>query len=426
MKNLLLSTAIGDISGMPYEFSLRTKDYDAVNLLHPANTYTDDTVCTFACAEALLHGLNMAENLRRRCREDIGRGYGGRFWHWLIAPSLQPAYNSFGNGSGMRCSAAGFMAKSEEECINLATQTAMPTHNHPEGIKGAVSTALAIFYGMQGKDKTFIRQNVLEKYYPDWADLTYEEIKPDYYFDETCQKTIPAALICFLESKDYVDCIKLAIALGGDADTLAAIAGPMAYAFYREMPDELVQNAKAKLPKWMLEINDEMDAYVEANQRPKEKEAGIPTENSVHISTEDVADKIYNGIERPNFTPERITVLREDEIFVFGSNLAGRHGGGAARIAHEKFGAIMGQGVGLQGQCYAIPTMQGGVVTIKPYVDEFIAFAKEHREYFFYVTRIGCGIAGFRDRDIAPLFKKALGIDNICLPKSFVDVLNNR
>ncbi|MBQ9547504.1 MAG: hypothetical protein IJU90_09490 [Bacteroidales bacterium] len=131
-------------------------------------------------------------------------------------------------------------------------------------------------------------------------------------------------------------------------------------------------------------------------------------------------------MERPNFTPERITELREDEIFVFGSNLAGRHGGGAARIAHEKFGAIMGQGVGLQGQCYAIPTMQGGVVTIKPYVDEFIAFAKEHREYFFYVTRIGCGIAGFRDRDIAPLFKKALSIDNICLPKSFVDVLNNR
>ncbi|MBQ4377031.1 MAG: hypothetical protein II793_05005 [Bacteroidales bacterium] len=119
-----------------------------------------------------------------------------------------------------------------------------------------------------------------------------------------------------------------------------------------------------------------------------------------------------------------ISEMRPDEIFVFGSNLAGRHGGGAAWVAHIKFGAIMGQGVGLQGHSYAIPTMQGGVETIKPYVDEFIEFAKAHKEYFFYVTRIGCGIAGFRDADIAPLFRNALTIDNICLPKSFVDILN--
>ena len=123
------------------------------------------------------------------------------------------------------------------------------------------------------------------------------------------------------------------------------------------------------------------------------------------------------------FTPERITQLRENEIFVFGSNLAGAHGGGAAWIAASRFGAIMGQGVGLQGQSYAIPTMQGGVETIKPYVDEFIEFATSHQEYKFLVTRIGCGIAGFSSREIAPLFAAAIDVENIILPEDFVNLL---
>ena len=129
--------------------------------------------------------------------------------------------------------------------------------------------------------------------------------------------------------------------------------------------------------------------------------------------------RTYNDIPRPDYTPERITELEADEVFVFGSNLAGMHGGGAAYVAFQKFGAVMGCGVGLRGQSYAIPTMQGGVETIKPYVDDFIEFAKSHPELFFYVTRIGCGIAGFRDREIAPLFKETAGMENICLPKSF-------
>lgn len=133
--------------------------------------------------------------------------------------------------------------------------------------------------------------------------------------------------------------------------------------------------------------------------------------------------RVFNGIDRPAFTPDYITELRPDEVFVFGSNLAGRHGGGAAWIAYRQFGAIMGQGVGQQGQSYAIPTMQGGVVTIKPYVDDFIAFAKAHPELFFYVTRIGCGIAGFDDTEIAPLFTGAISLENVCLPESFVKCL---
>ena len=123
------------------------------------------------------------------------------------------------------------------------------------------------------------------------------------------------------------------------------------------------------------------------------------------------------------FTPEMITSLAENEIFVFGSNLAGAHGGGAARMAYRRFGAVWGIGVGLTGRTYAIPTMQGGVDTIKPYVDQFIAFAREHRQLTFLVTRIGCGIAGFSDRDIAPLFAQAIEVENIILPKEFVACL---
>lgn len=123
------------------------------------------------------------------------------------------------------------------------------------------------------------------------------------------------------------------------------------------------------------------------------------------------------------FTPNFITELKPNEVFVFGSNLSGSHGGGAALVALEKFGAVWGQGVGLQGQSYGIPTMQGGVETIVPYVDEFIQFAKEHPELTFYVTRIGCGIAGFRDQEIAPLFSKAMQLENVILPKTFWEEL---
>lgn len=126
---------------------------------------------------------------------------------------------------------------------------------------------------------------------------------------------------------------------------------------------------------------------------------------------------------RAKYTPKLIKELAEDEVFVFGSNLAGMHGGGAAAMAHRCFGAVWGKGVGMQGQSYAIPTMQGGVETIKPYVDEFIGFAKSHPELRFLVTKIGCGIAGFRNEEIAPLFAEAIDVKNIILPRDFVEII---
>ena len=144
-------------------------------------------------------------------------------------------------------------------------------------------------------------------------------------------------------------------------------------------------------------------------------------ERKAYRSMEHRSSKNYHEMSEfsDRITPEYIKNLKDHEIFVFGSNLAGMHAGGAARVAVEKFGAIMGQGVGLQGQSYAIPTMQGGVNTIKPYVDEFIAFAKQHPELTFLVTKIGCGIAGFTPKEIAPLFAGAINVPNIHLPVDF-------
>lgn len=257
MNNLLLSEAIGDIAGSVYEFHA-TKDYSNVDVNRENSKFTDDTVCTFACAEALILKLDMAINLKDRCNQHRFSGYGGGFRRWLRSEELKP-YNSYGNGSAMRCSAAGWMAKTVEECVELATATAMPTHNHEEGIKGAVATALVIFYLKNGKDKRYIRENVLANYYPSWSNMSYDEIKSNYGFNETCQGTVGPAIISFLESKDYVDCLRLAIALGGDADTLAAIAGPMAYAYYKDMPEILIEAAKKKLPEWMMKVSYQFD-----------------------------------------------------------------------------------------------------------------------------------------------------------------------
>lgn len=126
---------------------------------------------------------------------------------------------------------------------------------------------------------------------------------------------------------------------------------------------------------------------------------------------------------KPLYTSNNISCLDRDKVFVFGSNLSGSHNGGAARLTYEKFGAIWGKGVGLQGKSYAIPTMQGSIEAVKPYVDEFIIFAKQHRDLYFYVTQIGCGIAGFNKEQIAPLFCEATEEKNICLPRSFVDII---
>ena len=172
----------------------------------------------------------------------------------------------------------------------------------------------------------------------------------------------------------------------------------------------------------MVEVMDERAILSREATMAEPKMASMPSEAMPMpdaMAYEDMNFSISDIMEQKRTTPEFITSLEPNEIFVFGSNLKGMHGGGAAYIAYRKFGAIMGQGVGLQGQSYAIPTMQGGVETIRPYVDEFIQFAKQHPELTFLVTRIGCGIAGFTDDEISPLFAEAHGVENIVLPPNW-------
>jgi hypothetical protein len=187
---------------------------------------------------------------------------------------------------------------------------------------------------------------------------------------------------------------------------------------YKKLKDEIIVPYLKKNFDMDLDMPEIMDeraiVFAEAGAMYT-TEAPIPAP----MAYEDMEFAKEEIMEQKRTTPEFITELQPNEIFVFGSNLKGMHGGGAAYIAYRKFGAIMGQGVGLQGQSYAIPTMQGGVETIKPYVDEFIEFAKENRNLTFLVTRIGCGIAGFTDVEISPLFENAHDVENIVLPPNW-------
>lgn len=240
MKGIIGAIA-GDVIGSAYEFN-PTRDHD-FDLFTPQSTFTDDTVLTMANALWLLEDeQHTPETLVRimldMCRKYPNRGYGGRFACWIHDTDPQP-YNSFGNGSAMRVSSVGYYAKSLDEALELAKISAEVTHNHPEGIKGAQATAAAIFLARQGKSKQEIRDYVEKTFNYDLS-RTLEQIRPTFTFDETCQRTVPEALTCYFEGKDYEDVVRLSVALAGDADTIAAIAGSIASAT-QDVPADISQ-----------------------------------------------------------------------------------------------------------------------------------------------------------------------------------------
>lgn len=386
----IIGAIIGDIVGSRFEFNnYRSTDFEFLN---DRCFFTDDTVMTMAVADWVTNkrqtDRHLALYLREWGQKYPNRGYGGMFLRWLLSKEISSPYNSFGNGSAMRVSPCGFYAQSLDEALFLAKQSAEVTHNHPEGIKGAQSVAAAIYLAKTGSTKTIIKEYIENNFGYDLS-RTCDEIRRVYKFNETCQETCPEAIIAFLESHDYESAIRLGISLGGDSDTIGAITGGIATAYYG-IPNSIIEEVRRFIPNEFIITIEKF-------------------ENSINMEK--------------RVSPDVIKNLKPNEIFVFGSNLDGMHGGGAARAAYNKFGAIWGQGVGLQGQSYGIPTMHGGVDVIKPYVDEFINFAKSHPQLKFLVTRIGCGIAGFTDEEIAPLFKDAIEIENIYLPKSFYNIL---
>ncbi len=228
----MIGAIAGDIIGSVYEHrQIKTKDFA---LFDRQCTFTDDTVLTVAIASAILSGEPYVDSVRRICRKYPDAGYGGSFIRWLHSPDAKP-YNSWGNGSAMRVSPVGFAFTTEDEVLTQAKETAEITHNHPEGVKGAQATALAVFLARTGSDKESIRSRIASQFDYD-LDRTVEDIRPLYSFDISCQGTVPEAIVAFLDSTSYEDAVRNAISLGGDSDTLACIAGGIAEAFYGGVP----------------------------------------------------------------------------------------------------------------------------------------------------------------------------------------------
>ena len=250
---------LGDVIGSPYEFrNIKTKEFP---LFTGRSRFTDDTAMTVAVAEALLDAQGKGREERReavvRSLQKWGRrypdaGYGGRFYGWLYADDSRP-YNSWGNGSAMRVSSAGWLFDTLEETREAAVDTACVTHDHPEGIKGAECTAAVIWLARHGSTKAEIREYAEKEFYP--LDMTCDGIRPWYRFDVSCQGTLPPAVTAFLEGNDFEDVVRTAVSLGGDSDTLACIAGAMAEAFYG-VPDRLITECRARLPEDMLQVVD--------------------------------------------------------------------------------------------------------------------------------------------------------------------------
>ena len=246
MRKLLLGGIAGDIIGSIYEFNpVRFKDFE---LFKSNSTYTDDTVMTIANAEWLLSKGVLMDIMRKYGHKYPGAGYGGMFYDWLKSRCPKP-YNSFGNGSAMRVSPVGWAFDTLEE----TKQSAEITHNHPEGIKGAQATAACIFMARTGKSKQEIKEYVETKFGYDLS-RTCNEIRPTYQFNESCQGTVPESIIAFLESTDYESAIRLAVSLGGDADTMGAITGGIAEAFYGGVPDHIRKEVLKILPNEFIEV----------------------------------------------------------------------------------------------------------------------------------------------------------------------------
>lgn len=267
----MLGAAIGDIAGSRFEFdNHRDTDFE---LFHPDSDFTDDTVCTTAVADWVLQG----------CGDDLASilhdwyaaypspkgAYGGRFLQWLQSDDPQP-YDSWGNGSAMRVSAVGWAFGTLEETLYFAERSAAVTHNHPEGIKGAQAVAVAIFWARNGIGKAQIQENITRQFgYR--LNQSCDQIRPHYGFNESCQETVPQAITAFLESSGFEHAVRLAVSLGGDSDTLAAIAGSIAEACYG-IPAAMRERALAILPRRIAETLLAFESSIRPSENIRNKE----------------------------------------------------------------------------------------------------------------------------------------------------------
>ena len=252
----MIGAIAGDMIGSPYErYPIKNPDFS----IRVAG-FTDDTVLTVAVANAILKDGGYAESIKTFARRHPHAGYGGSFRKWMWSRENEP-YNSWGNGSAMRVSPVGFAFDTVHDVLEQAKQSAEVSHNHPEGIKGAQATALAILMARQGADKETIRKEIEDRFSYD-LHRTVAEIRPSYGFDVSCQGSVPESIIAFLDSDDYESTIRNAISLGGDADTMACIAGGITQAFYGNIPAAIADAAMQKLTPDLRQVADDfIDVY---------------------------------------------------------------------------------------------------------------------------------------------------------------------
>jgi ADP-ribosylglycohydrolase len=251
----MIGAIAGDIIGSAYEsYCLKTTGFE---LLTPGSTFTDDTVLTVAVADCILNGKHYATTFKQYALKYPYARFGGKFFRWVKSGSLEP-YNSFGNGSAMRVSPVGFAFDTMDEVLAEARRSAEVTHNHPEGIKGAQAIAAAILLARKQESKSKIREFV-EKNFGYDLNRTLAEIRPYYHFDMTCQGSVPEAIIAFLESDSYEDAVRKAVSLGGDADTLACMAGGIAQAYYKTIPEYIVKEVRNRLDKELLKVVEQFN-----------------------------------------------------------------------------------------------------------------------------------------------------------------------
>ena len=252
----MIGAIAGDIIGSVLEHDpIKTTSFP---LFTESSRFTDDTVLSVAVADAILNQSDYVTVLKNYGRKYPAAGYGMSFLRWTQSSVTKP-YNSWGNGSAMRVSPVGFAFDSTEDVLREAEKSAAVTHNHPEGIKGAQATALAIFLARQGADKSEIRRQIQHRFHYD-LDRSTDDIRPYYVFDVSCQGSVPESILAFLDSADFEDAVRLAISLGGDSDTMGCIAGGIAQAYYGRIPQQIVDPVRQRLPESFVHVVDQFNA----------------------------------------------------------------------------------------------------------------------------------------------------------------------
>lgn len=392
VADTLLGAAIGDIAGSKRE-GLRSSVFSMVRTLFPAGSrVTDDTVLTMAVAEWLMdrEGTTAKDSLLKWGRLYPHAGYGRGFKEFQ---KTGESYVSTHNGAAMRVSPVGLIATSIEECLDLAAQSAAPTHNTEEGTNGACAVALAIFLARQGYEKDEIRDELESRFGYNlrrpssfWRDTNKAirdgRIAKEWSLAEAAV-TVPQAIVAFLESEDYVSAVKIAISTGGDTDTVAAISGSIAASYYG-IPQALAHEVLVYLPSEMIDVINRFEG---------------------------------RSLQPTGITPPTAHRWTRNEVMVYGYNADG------TEFEREHVDTIGGRFNRHPMKGYGIRVIGAALDEVSEGVRAFISHARQHPQLRFHVRELGCEKGGFTPEQMAPLFKDAVGVSNILLPESFVKLL---